>query len=378
MPLLKPDTVALDTGDGQATGHGPPSSMRSYVGHWLRLAGAAVRSSGGILVRPAGGAVQRAHRRPRGDAGETWIESPPYSSAHAAAHAADHHAHHASAGVVRCAQPDCVEVLTAAAAAGLCCYEDKPVCSTRCLALLIEAAIHKTIVQQDPVVESYQHRMPLGLWMLSHRWINEQQLGAALASQRQAGSGRLGEWLVAAGATDETRVARAVAAQWGIPLLQSDEQSRAAMGLLPRLLVEAFAVVPMRIAADRILYLAIDQKVDPCLNLAIEKMTGLRVEPVAMAGRAFRRARQELLDTPQAPGRLFRARSLRSLQETILALAGEQRTRNVSLVRVHEYFWVRLERWPAASAMAASRLAVHIEDCILAGADSGVSPNLEN
>jgi hypothetical protein len=221
--------------------------------------------------------------------------------------------------------------------------------------------------------------MPIGLLMLSRRWITEQQLGVALSSQRRVGYGRLGEWLIAGGATDELRVAGAIAAQWGIPLLQSEEQSRAATILLPRLLVEAYAVVPMRISGG-ILYLAIDQRVDPCLNLAIEKMTGLSVEPVAMSGRAFRRARQEFVDSAHPPVRHFQAASLRGLRDTVLAVAAEKQTRNFRLVRVHEYFWLRVERELEMRPQDLRSDGGGVEDCIFTYPERSAvgKPPLEN
>jgi hypothetical protein len=209
--------------------------------------------------------------------------------------------------------------------------------------MLVDAAIHRAMAQPQLLLERYQHRMPLGLLMLSRRFITEQQLAVALARQRHAGYGRLGEWLVESGAADEAQVARALAAQWGIPWLQSGQPGPAALALLPRLLLEAFTVVPMRLAAKRILYLAIDHKVDPCLNLAIEKMTGLSVEPVAMSGRSFRLAQQQLLAQEHPRARLFGASSPGALRDSVLAVAAETGAGNLRLARVHEYFWLRVE-----------------------------------
>ena len=47
---------------------------------------------------------------------------------------------------------------------------------------------------------------------------------------------------------------------------------------MPRLFVDAFGALPLRVAAGKILYLGFEDRLDPVLALAVERMTGLRVE----------------------------------------------------------------------------------------------------
>ena len=47
---------------------------------------------------------------------------------------------------------------------------------------------------------------------------------------------------------------------------------------MPRLFVDAFGALPLRVAAGKILYLGFEDRLDPALALALERMTGLRVE----------------------------------------------------------------------------------------------------
>ena len=48
--------------------------------------------------------------------------------------------------------------------------------------------------------------------------------------------------------------------------------------LLPRLFVDAFGALPLRVAAGKLLYLGFEDRLDPVLALAVERMSGLRVE----------------------------------------------------------------------------------------------------
>jgi len=278
---------------------------------------------------------------------------------------------------VSCAGPGCHRPLASASAdapasalarstpAFVPLFNGQGVCSLSCLALLMETAIRRSVGPSDPDVGPYRHRMPIGLLMLSRKWISAPQLSAALALQRRERRGRLGEWLVATGACDEQTVATALASQWGIPLVAGGSPSRQAAGLLPRLLAEAFSILPLRIAAGKLLYLAIDQRVEAGLNLAIESMTGLRVEPVAMPASAFNRLRQRLQKNGYAATRNFRTTSTNSLVHAVLSLADHGPTVSLQLVRVREYFWLRLrQRAKSASQPAGLEdfLFIHTAD----------------
>jgi hypothetical protein len=60
---------------------------------------------------------------------------------------------------------------------------------------------------------------------------------------------------------------------------------------VPRLFVDAFGALPLRVAAGKLLYLGFEDRLDPVLALAIERMTGLRVESGLVQDRCFAGAR---------------------------------------------------------------------------------------
>jgi hypothetical protein len=216
--------------------------------------------------------------------------------------------------------------------------------------------------------------MPLGLLMLSRKWITHEQLTLALGRQRAAGNGRIGEWLVSTGAIGEETVARGVAAQWGLPVLLASDQSPEVSGLLPYLLTDAYKAIPVRIVARRILYLAVEQQVHSSLNRAIEKMTGFHVEPVILVPSVYERlaraARKSAFDSVPAHDRLFRTRSLKNLSCSILLLLDESPTCNVQIATIGKYVWVRLLR------SGSNRLGEKVENILLTvtNADDSTDP----
>lgn len=184
--------------------------------------------------------------------------------------------------------------------------------------------------------------------MLSRKWITHEQLAFALARQRAAGEGRIGEWLVSTGAIEQDTVARAVAAQWGIPVLSVSHHSLDMVNLVPPLLMDAYDAIPVRVVANRILYLAVEQQVHQSLNRAIEKMTGFRVEPVILPASDYvmlcNSAVRAVSSSGALPDRLFRARSVNNIADAILSLIDETSTFNVQIATVAQYVWVRLLR----------------------------------
>ena len=126
------------------------------------------------------------------------------------------------------------------------------------------------------------HRVPLGLQLLSRDQLTAEQLRAALAAQRAAGRGRIGEWLQALGFVTEQQVTAALARQWSCPVLLGENLAPqpARTFEIPGTLLEAFAIVPVDyVAATRTLFIAFSEGIDYSVLYAIEQMLGCRTEP---------------------------------------------------------------------------------------------------
>ncbi len=176
-------------------------------------------------------------------------------------------------------------------------------CSEACTAACVAAAVARELEGGGSSQENHRHRIPLGLVMLEQGRITSSQLRQALGVQKAAGGGRLGHWLVRQQGVSEQLVTRALGLQWSCPVLPMElHDAEALTALVPRLFVDAFGVLPLRVAAGKFLYLAFEDRLDPVLALAVERMTGLRVESGLVQGSLFGAAHSRMLNSQFPPG----------------------------------------------------------------------------
>jgi hypothetical protein len=183
--------------------------------------------------------------------------------------------------------------------------------------------------------------------MLQQGWITLSELRAALAAQKAAGGGKLGAWLVRKQGVSEELVTRALGLQWGCPVLGMEFHAPEGLtSLVPRFFIDAFGALPLRVAAGKILYLGFEDRLDPALALAIERMTGLRVECGLVRESQFRPAHTHMLEARFPSVELIEAGTEPALT-TALANAVERfRPIEARLVRVHDCFWLRMWMGP--------------------------------
>jgi hypothetical protein len=155
--------------------------------------------------------------------------------------------------------------------------QDEWYCSANCFELGIVARLRK--LRSSNFRRTVSHRVPLGLVLLSHGTITQAQLSQALAAQRAAGTGRLGEWLQQTGATGELEVTRALSQQWSCPLIKCCSANLEAAALLPWQLLEFYRMMPFHYAAaNRTIYVAFSEHVTYSVLSAIESMLECRTE----------------------------------------------------------------------------------------------------
>lgn len=235
-------------------------------------------------------------------------------------------------------------------------------CSPGCTEACVASALRRELGGRRAGASPYRHRIPLGLMMLEQGWITSEQLRKGLDAQRAAGQGRLGRWLVEELGIREQLVTRALSMQWGCPVLALEYHDAEAMApVLPRFFVEAFAALPLRVAAGKILYLGFEDRLDPVLSLAVERMTGLSVEAGLVSGSRFRLAHERHLRTvfPKVEHVEWASKSalVRELSERI------ERAKPVEarFVRVHGSLWLRM--WRKLQQGPVARLA-EVEDIV--------------
>jgi hypothetical protein len=215
----------------------------------------------------------------------------------------------------------------------------------------------------------YRHRVPLGLVMLEQGWITSEQLRGALEAQRAAGpgQGRLGDWLVEGQGVDEQLVTRALGLQWSCPVLPLEHHDPDAMAwAMPRLFVEAFGALPLRLAAGQILYLGFEDRPDPVLNLGLERMLQLKVESGLVRASLFRAAHRRMLHAAFPRSELLEASSEAALARVLARAVERARPVEARLVRIHDCLWLRMWVRELAATVPGSALPASrdVEDVV--------------
>ncbi|HEX4756953.1 MAG TPA: hypothetical protein VH308_03190 [Terracidiphilus sp.] len=235
-------------------------------------------------------------------------------------------------------------------------------CSPECTAAQIASALRREVEMLGHAEAGHRHRVPLGLVMLEQGWITKAQLRGALEAQRAVGSGRLGHWLVRQQGVSEQLITRGLGLQWSCPVLGLElHDPESLTALVPRLFVDAFGALPLRVAAGKIIYLGFEDRLDPALALAVEQMTGLRVESGLIRESLFRPAHARMMQAKFPSVELIEAAS-----EPVLAQALARRIERVRpvesrLVRMHDCLWLRMWTQPQRRPIPE---AAHVHDLI--------------
>jgi hypothetical protein len=231
-------------------------------------------------------------------------------------------------------------------------FERDWACGRKCLGALVDAAIRRE-ASEAPSAESevqHRHRVPLGLILLSRGWITQAQLRNALDAQRRSGEGRIGDWLVEQCGLERDLITRALSMQWGCPVMPMEGFDPQAMALaLPKLLAETFGIVPLRIVANQSLYVAFTGQLDAAAAFALERMSGLKVVG-GLSDPAQWQAAQRLLYTCEfADTKFERVSNVESMSRRMASDLSALQPRASRLVRMHQFYWLRM--WLEEGAM---------------------------
>jgi hypothetical protein len=217
-------------------------------------------------------------------------------------------------------------------------FEEKWGCSAGCMEQILSEAICSQIESWEPVQAKRTLRMPLGLILLSRGWITHRELQEALAAQRRARSGRIGEWLGRLHGISEETIAKALAIQWNCAVLpQGMPELEFAPSAIPAFLQKHYDLVLLRQGPDAALYLAGRHRAEHAAARAVEHMLREAVHAAFLEDSAWNLERVEVADTTELvdPG-----------SDGIVATIGElmERSRPIDarLVRMHDHLWWRM------------------------------------
>jgi len=218
-------------------------------------------------------------------------------------------------------------------------------CSRACIRALVEANVKREMEGADgaDVAESHHHRVPLGLVLLAQGLVTQQQLQLALQAQKNAGRGRIGEWLVEAAGVSETKITRGLGMQWQCPVLglAGFDAKHMAFALPPELRTLC-RVAPLRVAGGRVLYLAFDETVDSAAAFALERMSGLKVESGVLPGAEFASAVTMLDQWSTVDCRQFDVADREGLVDRAVDALVKLQPVASKMVRLRDRYWMRL------------------------------------
>lgn len=206
---------------------------------------------------------------------------------------------------------------------------------------IVVDAVRAQIENWEPGPPERSLRMPLGLILLSRGWISQRELREALAAQRRAGHGRIGEWLHRLHDISEETVAKGLAVQWSCAVLPSGMPGlKPAPALIPSFLRKRYDLAVLRQGPDATLYLAGKYRPEHAAARAMEHVLGEPVHAAFVEDSAWRCA--EMAAAPQLetsevedPGRDGAAAHISELIERV-------RPYDARLVRVHDHLWLRM------------------------------------
>jgi Type II secretion system (T2SS), protein E, N-terminal domain len=223
-------------------------------------------------------------------------------------------------------------------------FEGGWVCSPSCMLDRLKAAVRRELDGQAAwAPEEHRHRIPLGLILLDHGWIDHAQLKQALAAKRGGDPRRIGLWLMEQCGLEEQRVTQALSLQWNCPVFSGEpEAALQALSPVPRVLLDALGAIPLRQTSMGVLYLAFEDRIDHSLNLSIERMTGRRVEAGLLSGSEFERHHERMLTGNFVRARLIEAASAEVLALALARIVEKAQPGDARLVRVHRFFWLRM------------------------------------
>jgi hypothetical protein len=227
-------------------------------------------------------------------------------------------------------------------------FEDRWACSQRCLLEMVKMAVAREL--DDGVLEEvvddtpqHRHRIPLGLVLLGQGWITHPQLRKALEMQRLKGKGRIGDWLVSECGLRSEWITRGLSVQWNCPVLTTDGFSPETMArAIPRPFIEDYGILPLRVAARRILYVGFQDHLDAASAYAVEQISGLRTECGVIGEERYRKARDQVLDCRFIEMKQAVVGDRDSLARSIERVLDQYKPIASRLVRLHRYYWLRL------------------------------------
>lgn len=178
--------------------------------------------------------------------------------------------------------------------------------------------------------------------MLSRGALTNDQLWRALSEQKQAGFGRIGEWLARFGFAREADITAALALQWSCPLLRKLPLVTDSCGI-PFYLLRGLRMLPIHFSwATSTVHVAFAEIDYPAL-ISLEQMLDVKTEACLTTQRELDFALDGLRESRQQREKVFR--NLRGPEEIVAIVssyAGKLHASEVRMVVCGGQYWIRI------------------------------------
>jgi hypothetical protein len=243
-----------------------------------------------------------------------------------------------------CANPACKSARMATRLVCSGAYLDgQRFCSPDCLQTGLDSHLSELIMRPMRATIRRQHRIPLGLTLVSRGDIDTATLRAALLQQKKDPSRRLGQILIQMSAVSEGQVTNAVASQWSVPVfkLNPDKVPPAALQI-PFYLMERYRMIPVHFNKEgKRLHLAFAQTVDHSVLYSIEKMLGVHTES-CIADESVITRLISLAGQDERPAEyVLKSMTQRELVSMLAGYAIRLHAERVTATRCHDQIWAR-------------------------------------
>ena len=216
-------------------------------------------------------------------------------------------------------------------------------CSERCFENAIRAHfVRVRLPLRCP--PNLQHRIPLGLLLLSRGQLTELQLRAALKVQHAQG-GRLGYWAEALGFTTEAQITAALGLQWACPVLPGLEHESRCAGMVPFHLQKKFRMLPVQfLAHTRVLHVAFSDGIEYAALFGIQQVLGCRTEPCLLGRRMMEQGLERAASHQRAEEMLFEGcGDPAGMARVVCSYLLQTESRKARVAACGDCVWVRLE-----------------------------------
>lgn len=226
-------------------------------------------------------------------------------------------------------------------------FEGRWYCGRVCLESVLAGRIHallSNIHQEKPRA----HRFPIGLLLVDRGIISNSQLREAIRLQREAGYGKLGDWLRQTADLSTSQLTAALGQQWGCPVFPLDPQAAPVSwsDLIPLSVLLSASAVPAYASPDgRTLHLAFSDRVDHTLLYAVEQMLLCRTFPCVAPGAVIQSQLEQFRNLTSGNSTSFDSvRESPEMTLTICNYAVELHASRLVVARAGAYLWVRFFR----------------------------------